>query len=51
MTHEEATLFLISNGYVEDIEEADAYLTKINNNPYAPNMGVSEELFNSLKES
>ena len=49
MTNEEAKTFLINNGYVGNIEEAEAYLTKINSNPYSPNMGVSEELYNSLK--
>ena len=51
MTYEEATSFLINNGYVGDMEEAEAYLKRIKENPYAPNMGVSEELFNSLKGS
>ena len=51
MKYEEATTFLITDGYVQDMKEAEAYLTKIKENDYAPNMGVSEELFNSLKES
>tara|TARA_B100000963_G_scaffold196268_1_gene170826 strand:- start:1277 stop:1432 length:156 start_codon:yes stop_codon:yes gene_type:complete len=49
MTNEEAKTFLINNGYVTDIEEAETYMIKIKENSYAPNMGVSEELYHTLR--
>tara|TARA_B100000927_G_C16178561_1_gene354408 strand:- start:353 stop:508 length:156 start_codon:yes stop_codon:yes gene_type:complete len=49
MTNEEAKTFLLDNGYVKDVEEVEKYMEKIKKNPYAPNMGVSEELYHRLR--
>ena len=49
MTNQEAKEFLIDKGYAENETQAESIISNINNNPYALNMGVSEDLYNSLK--
>ena len=49
MTNQEAKEFLINNGYAENETKAESIISNINTNPYALDMGISQDLYNSLK--
>ena len=50
MTIEEAKIFLLGNDYVATEEEANSMIEEIKSKPYAPEMGISEDLYQILIE-
>jgi len=49
MTNQEAKEFLINNGYAENETKAESIISNINTNSYVTDMGISEDLYNSIK--